>query len=558
MKLSDQAVLIARLRDVLGEKVGTSSVRLLETHISYVLLTGEYVYKIKKAVNLGFLDFSTLELRRFYCEEELRLNQRYAPKLYLEVVAIGGTPQVPTLGGPGAAIEYAVKMREFAQDDLAGNLLARGELGEAQIDLLAAKLAAFHASCARMNPQAAHATAQAILRPARDNFSEMRRLLGEHAGQAEHAESAKRVDRVEPGGNADLDFLAQWTEHEFAARASTFEQRRGEGHVRECHGDLHLGNIARIDGELAFFDCIEFNEGFRWIDVMNEVAFLVMDLDDHGRADLAYRLLNAYLEHTGDYAGLAVLRFYVVYRAMVRAKIALMRVAQSDAVAGELPDEALGYLRLARRWAQPERAALILTHGLSGCGKTTVSQGLLQAIGAIRVRSDVERKRLAGMAASARSGAAIGGGLYAEDMGEATYQRLLSAAQAILAAGYTAIVDATFLRRAQRRLFEGWAQAHAVALAILHLEAPESILRERVARRAREGQDASEATPAVLEHQLRSQEPLVAAELPALIKHDATRPVDAASSAALGRALLQHAWARQPQDALPIGTERHA
>ena len=287
------------------------NIEILQTHISWVILTGTYVYKIKKPVNLGFLDFSSLEKRHRYCEEELRLNRRFAPSLYEAVVAIAGSPGHPRIGGAGDAIEYAVRMRQFAQDALASRMLADDKLTAEHIDDFAEYVAAFHAK-AEVAEDAGE-TAQAVMAPARENFTQLLRLLHDVADQ----------DAIRE--------LQAWTEREHAALAAEFSARQAQGRVRECHGDLHLGNIVMIDGRLLPFDCIEFDPALRRIDVMNEVAFLVMDLLDRGRGDFAYRFLNAWLECSGDYAGLAVLRFYVVYRAMVRAKVHGLRAMQEDA-----------------------------------------------------------------------------------------------------------------------------------------------------------------------------------------------------------------------------------
>ncbi|MFI4940090.1 MAG: AAA family ATPase, partial [Burkholderiales bacterium] len=372
---STQRALIDNLREALREHDGAQFVNVLETHISFVLLTGPYAYKVKKAVKFDFLDFSTLALRRFYCQEELRLNRRCAPQLYLEVLAIKGSAETPVIEGAGPAIEYAVKMIEFPQENLADRLLARGELRKEHIDALAIKLAVLHRSCGRAAPDSPHGVPKLILQQAREALSGTRKLLGE------------------PADLADLDKLEKWTEQEFAARSNIFAKRKFDGLVRECHGDLHLGNVALANGEILLFDCIEFSEDLRWIDVMSDVAFLFMDLLARERVDFGYRFINSYLEVTGDYEGLSVLRFYVVYRAMVRAEITLLGMSQCmDGEKTKLAKIARDYLNLAKRWAQPMQpasAALILMHGLSGSGKTTVSQDILQTIGAIRLRSDV-------------------------------------------------------------------------------------------------------------------------------------------------------------------------
>ncbi|MBK7473013.1 MAG: phosphotransferase [Betaproteobacteria bacterium] len=306
----DQRPLVESLRTYLATLHGCAHVELLETHISFVLVAGDFAYKLKKAVKLPFLDFSTLDARRYYCEQELRLNRRYAPQLYLDVVPVTGSAGNPDVGGAGPAIEYAVWMRAFAQQDLASRVLQRGALSPQHIDALAARVATFHESIARAGVESPFGTPAVIRQDALDNIDEIGRLPGA------------------TGATPGLDRLRQWTESESAALAGTFLRRRAGGFVRECHGDLHLDNIALVDGEITPFDGIEFNDELRWIDVMNEIAFLLMDLRYRGRPDLAARFLNAWLEHTGDYPGLAVLRYYVVYRALVRAKVAFLRAAQ--------------------------------------------------------------------------------------------------------------------------------------------------------------------------------------------------------------------------------------
>jgi aminoglycoside phosphotransferase family enzyme/predicted kinase len=483
-------------------------VTVLETHISYVLLTGRHAYKIKKAVDFGFLDFTTLAARRHFCEEELRLNRRLAFALYLDVVPVTGSIDAPVLGGDGIAIEYAVKMREFPQEALASGLLARGEIEPADIDALAAKVAAFHRAIEAAAAGAGFGAPEGILQRAQDNCSTILPLLDD------------------PAERAEIEALAAWTGREHAARRGVFLHRLEEGFVRECHGDLHLGNIARIDGELTIFDCIEFNPALRWIDVMSEVAFTVMDLEDRGRADLGHRFLNAYLERTGDYAGLAVLRFYLVYRALVRAKVVRLRTAQL--APGEARSAAIaeyrGYVHLARGYAATPPSAIVITHGLSGSGKTQLSEALLEALGAVRVRSDVERKRLHGLDARDHRGAERG--LYAGAATDATYRRLAALTREIVAAGYVAIADAAFLKRAQRDLFRELAAKLGVAFVILAFPVSEAALRDRVARRSAVGSDASDADLAVLGYQMHTQEPLAPDEEPHVVWYDAEAPLE--------------------------------
>jgi len=452
---------------------------LVETHISWVLFDHGTVYKIKKAVRFPFLDFTTLASREFYCREELRLNSRLAPSIYLDVVPITGTFDAPVVGGGGAPIEYAVKMREFDQDGLLSRVIARDELTSPRVDALAIEVAAVHERAARAGADLPYGQQAGILEDARGNFTAI-------TGTLEAADRAR------------LDALREWTERECARCTPVFAARRREGFVRECHGDLHLGNIALVGGAVTLFDCIEFNPAMRWIDVMSDVAFLVMDLRDRNRPDLAARFLNTYLERTGDYGGLGVLRFYTVYRALVRAKIAWLRQAGTPFHS---------YVALALRETTPPAPSVVITHGVAGSGKSTRAQALVDA-GAVAVRSDVERKRLHGLPPDARTASNTGGGLYTAAISRATYDRLASLARTIVAAGYTVVVDATFLKRAQRDLLRGVAAERRVPFVIADCSAPAPVLRERVARRLSRGGDASEATLDVLAQQLASEEPL--------------------------------------------------
>ena len=526
------AGLIARLRDPQRYPHAVGGVELLETHISWVLLTGGYAYKIKKPLDLGFLDFGSLAARRHACEEELRLNRRTAAALYLEVVPITGTEDEPVIGGPGPAIEYAVKMHEFPQDALADRLAARGELPVERMDELAATIAAFHAGVERAGRASAFGGPAEVVAPARQNFDQLRMLVDD-------AESAAALGR-----------LAAWTEREFARLRVTFGARRRDGFVRECHGDLHLRNLVQQDGRLVPFDCIEFDERLRWIDVMSEVAFLVMDLADHGLVAHAWRFLNAYLEESGDYAGLAVLRFYLVYRAMVRAKIAALRARQLRAGA---PDRAQadrdcrGYLQLAEGLAALDRRALVVTRGLSGSGKSAFAEAFVEEWGAIRVRSDVERKRLHGLEARAHTGARVGGGIYAPDATRRTYERLREAARAIVTAGFPAVADASFLALADRDALRALARELGVPFAIAACEAPEAVLRERILARARSAAEASEATLEVLARQLATQEPLAPAERTFAVAVDSAQDLGALRRSAIAIGARLGLWRLRPR-----------
>ncbi|MEO1765844.1 AAA family ATPase [Thiobacter aerophilum] len=459
----------------------------IETHISTVLLAGAFAYKIKKPYDLGFLDFTTLAARRHYCEEELRLNRRFSPELYLAVLPITGSHEDPHLGGEGPAIEYALKMRRFPPGSLLSEAMARGEISEAQIDALACDVAALHQRIAVASPDTPWGMPTTLAAQARQNVEQIQPLLGSDAQRRE------------------LQALARWTETELARLEPLIQRRKQEGFVRECHGDMHTGNMVVIDGRIRLFDCIEFNEAFRWIDVMSEVAFLVMDLASQGRPELGWRFLNLYLEQTGDYPGVGVLRYYLVFRAVVRAKVAAFEAAQPG-----IEEHARlkawrryeQYMTLARRFQHAEPPLLIVMHGLSGSGKSTLAARLAERLGAIRLRSDVERKRLFGLKPLERS---TGQDIYTAEATRRTYARLHGLAPVILAAGFTCILDATYLKKSERDAARQAARDHAFV--ILSCQAGKATLRARVATRHAAGTDAAEADLRVLTLQSHWLEP---------------------------------------------------
>jgi uncharacterized protein len=485
--------LLAAMREPACYPHSADRVSLIETHISWVFLAGDYAYKVKKPVALGFLDFSTLEARRFYCEEELRLNRRTAPALYLAVVPIVENAGVTRVDGTGKPVEYALRMRRFPQEALADAMARRGELRVEQAEAIAAAVAEFHAGIPAAASDAECGSPERVAAPALANFEQLGGLVADGRGKEKLAE------------------LRAWTLAESARLRDVFAARKRGGFVRECHGDLHLGNIAFLHGRPVPFDCIEFDPELRWIDVMNEVAFVAMDLLEHGLAAAGWRFLNAYLEATGDYAGVRVLRYYLVYRAVVRAKIACIRSQQSGdahAAQGRAQREFGEYLALAGSLAASGHRALVVMHGLSGSGKTTVAQKMSERLGAVRVRSDVERKRLHGLTAGARTQSQPFGGIYAPEATRLTYARLARAARDVVESGYGVIVDAAFLRRAERDELRALALELGASFLIASCRASEAALRGRVARRQAAVSDASEAGVSVLENQLATQEAL--------------------------------------------------
>jgi aminoglycoside phosphotransferase family enzyme/predicted kinase len=471
---------VATGRALVGALARALDAQLIETHISWVLLAAGFAYKVKKPLRLPFVDYATLALRRHFCQEELRLNRRLAPSLYLGVSRITGTPAAPALDGEGPVLEYAVRMRRFPAGALLSERLASERLDKDDVDRVAILVARFQQGLPSSPPASGFGNGAA----------RRSRALAALAGAAPAAIAGEQA------------FLAAWLEAGAAELLPLWSARCEHGAVREGHGDLHLDNLVILDGAVAAFDCIEFDPTLRWIDVLDEIAFPVMDFAARARADLAYRLLNLWLDLSGDHGALPALRFALVYRALVRAHTACLRGPQAA-------PQARRYLQAALRWTVPGEPRLTITHGLPGSGKTFASQRLLEQHGAIRLRSDVERKRLAGLAMLDDSRAA-GLDLYGAGASAATYARLFELARAALRAGHPVILDAAFLRRDERARALALSRELRVPYAILACEAPPAVLRERIG--SRRG-DASEADLAVLERLRTQAEPLEQDEL---------------------------------------------
>ena len=501
LTLAEQARVVAGLKRALGATQPAQPVGMIETHISFVLLVGAHAYKIKKCVKLGFLDFSTLALRRHFCEEELRLNRRIAPLIYLGIVAVTCAGGQPALGGAGPIVDFALRMNAFDQDQLWERRVGRGALAIAHIDQLAASLCALHRDAATNPPDPQYGEPAQVRAPMLHTLDALHTLLGPQQSECW----------------AGLAQIRSWEASAFSALEPAFAQRCAAGQVRECHGDLHLGNVTMMRDVPTMFDCLEFDAGLRWTDVMSDVAFLAMDLQRHARDDLAQRFVNAYLEGSGDYDGVRVLRYHVVYRALVRARVAALRGARAS-------DDVRAYLDVACRCSAPSRPVLFVTHGFSGSGKTTWTGQLLEAIGAIRIRADVERKRIVHLAALARTNSALRCGLYSSAANLATQERLRGAAKDVLEGGFHAILDATFLERDARDQARALAHQLGARFVILDFRADAATLRRRILARSERGGDASEAGLAVLENQFRNDAPLAVDERPDTIEIDAEQP----------------------------------
>ncbi len=485
--MSEADTLAEALLDPAAWPHEVDDLRIIETHISRVYLTGDYAYKIKKPVQLDFLDYSTLEQRRRSAEDELRLNMRWAPELYIDVVPITGRPDAPSVSGGGTPIEYAVRMRQFPQAALLSVQLDQGLLTQEDVLDLAAMIADRHAS-APANDEVRLGGHAAIRKPMDENYPYIAAWLGPD----------------------EVDVFRRWTDRELARHERLLEARRRDGRIRRCHGDLHLRNLVRLEDGIVAFDCIEFSEELRTLDVISDLTFLSMDLVAGGHEALAWTLLDRYLALSGDYEGMQLYGLYHVYHCMIRAKVAAIRASErsDDESAGRETDLAdmHHYLDVARNWIEREGAALIVMHGLSGSGKTWVSSRLVGTLGAVRLRSDTERKRLHGLAENAATGSAPGEGLYGKAASAAVYTRLNALAKCLLSNGHRVVLDATFLRRHERDAARTLAAQLGVPSVIVAVEAPETELVPRLEARQDTGGDASEADREVLAFQRRRVE----------------------------------------------------
>ena len=462
----------------------------LETHISYVLLVGDNAYKFKKPLNLGFLDFSTLALRHDYCAREVALNRRYTPTLYRGVLALVRGPQGLSFDTPGDPLNYAVWMQRFPDGERLDQLLDRGAVDTSTFAVLGHAIGEMHLHAPQAPTDRDYGSA---------DLARTQMVAGIDALRDVAPVASQVLDRYR---NA------------IAASSGLLVARQRDGFIRDCHGDLHLSNIVRLKDRLAPFDCLEFNDELRFIDTMSDFAFLKMDLELRKATEYSNTLLNAYLTACGDYGGLALLRVYCAYRSIVRAMVAnlasrsLSKPARADALA-----RSARHLQLTEDYLKPPPTpTLLITHGVSASGKSWRSRRIVAHYGYIHLRSDIKRRRLVGLIESAPSHSPLNAGMYDARQTEFTYLRLSMLAAVVLRAGYSVIVDATFLTARQRAAFRQLAHERNIPFGILACAAPEPVLRARIEARRAAATDPSEATQEVLARQLATCEPLNALE----------------------------------------------
>lgn len=456
--------------------------QIIETHLSWVILTGKFAYKIKKPLNLGFQDYTTLENRKKYYELELQLNKRTAPGIYQHIVPITGTHENPEFNGKGPIIEYAIVMKEFPQGSLLSNLAKNNLLNTDTISKLSSIIAQFHQSIETCPQSYIYGTPENILQPILDNFTQLK-----------ESKDPKVLDTIQQ--------IEDWNNMAYPSLKPILETRKRDGFIKACHGDLHLGNIVLIENNPVLFDCIEFNESFRWIDVLNDLAFLCMDLEHFNLPHFGGILLNLYLEKTLDYEHLNLFRFYQCYRAVVRAKIAYLQMLQTPENAKAINLDLNKFLSLSSSYIQKRTPKLVLTHGFSGSGKTLYTQTLLTDCNTIRLRSDVIRLNMLSKIHDQTQ-------RYSNESTEQVYNILAHYAKNLIQAGFDVIIDATFLKAKFRSQFFEIANTLNCHIEIFAFEASLPTLKTRIKQRISKGYDLSEADADVLKLQIDQYEPL--------------------------------------------------
>jgi len=480
-------------------------IELVQTQMSFVFLTDNYVYKVKKPVNLGYLDYTTLEKRQFYCQREVELNRRLCPDAYLGVVSITQDKSDIVIGGQGEVIEYAVKMRRLPQEKMMAALLDRNQVSTEMIAAVAERLAEFHRRAETSDAISQFGGLDTIIQNTGENFTQTEKYICKAISEKKYGQIKDYTD----------GFIAQNT--------SLFQKRVKEGRIRDCHGDLHAAHICFSDG-ICIYDCIEFNDRFRYSDVASEVAFLAMDLDHYGRADLSRSFVKAYVARSRDSELLRLLGFYKCYRAYVRGKVACFQLDDPYIKEKEpVRETARSYFDLAHAYLRP-KPALFITVGLVGAGKTVLAQALARQLGLAAIHSDVTRKRLASIPLTEHRFEEFDHGIYSADFSRLTYDTMLNEAKIILADGGSVILDASFIRAEHRLKAKQLAEEMKADFFIIECTLAEEIVRQRLPERLKQG-TVSDGRWEIFEEQKRQFEAVTEVLEANYVIIDTSRPV---------------------------------
>jgi uncharacterized protein len=466
------------------------SIELLQTQMSFVLIAGGFVYKIKKPVNLGYLDYSTIDKREYYCRRELELNKRLCPGAYLDVVTISRSGNEFVLGNGDEIVDFAVKMRNLPQNRMLSILLQRNEVSLEAMERIARRVADFHARAETNAIISDFGSIASIRTNTEENFEQTREAVGRTLSQTKYQR------------------IMEYTRQFVTGNAAIFEGRVNGGRIRDCHGDMHAAHVCITDG-ICIYDCIEFNERFRYGDVASEIAFLAMDLDHYGRGDLSSCLVDSYVRESDDRDMMKLVPFYKCYRAYVRGKVEGFKLKDaylSQKEKDSAVETAAGYFDLAGFYARP-RPALFVTVGVTGTGKSTMSYALARHTGAIVLSSDVIRKGLADIPVTEHRFDVFGSGIYTQEFSRRTYDRMFALAADYLASGRSVVLDATFIRKADRVRAADVAIRHDADLLVMECRLSDESIRQWLARRSRTG-SASDGREEILEPQMRAFEPV--------------------------------------------------
>jgi aminoglycoside phosphotransferase family enzyme/predicted kinase len=486
----------------------TKRIELVQTQMSFVLLADDYVYKVKKPVNLGFLDYTTLEKRRFFCQREVELNQRLCPEVYLGVVPVTREGRKILIQGKGEAIEYAVKMRRLPQQEMMDVLLINGKVTAEMTARVAQKLAAFHRGAETSASISAFGEIKAIRKNTDENFNQTKKYIGKTISRDKYRQ------------------IKAYTDSFIKENAALFHKRIADGRIRDCHGDLHAAHICFTDG-ICIYDCIEFNDRFRYSDVAAEVAFLAMDLDHYGRADLSRSFINAYIDKSKDRELLKLLNFYKCYRAYVRGKVESFKLNDPyipPAEKKKIFDTASSYFDLATFYIR-SRPILLITTGLVGTGKTFLAQALAKRLGLVVISSDVTRKRLSGIPPTKHRFEEFDRGIYSAEFSRKTYDTMFAEAKDILTEGGSVILDASFIKARERLKVKELAEELGADFFIVECSLDERTIKQRLTRRLEEV-STSDGRWEIYPSQKRAFEPVVEAPAPKHVIIDTSKPLE--------------------------------
>ena len=445
-------------------------VEIMQTQMSFVFIAGDYVYKIKKPVNLGYLDYTTLAQRKYFCDKEVELNRRLSPQTYLGVIPITKTGRKYILGGSGEAIEYAVKMRYLPQDRMMNVLLPKGQVTTEMVAEVAKIIAEFHSNAATSPEISYYGSLKAINVNNDENYSQTEKYIGKTITKEQY----ERIKRFNDSFIKENEAL--------------FNDRVAKGRVRDCHGDLHAAHICFAD-KISIYDCIEFTDRFRYSDVASEVSFLAMDLDHYGFADLSRSFIKAYISRSRDEEIFKLLRFYKCYRAYVRGKVESFKTDDpyiSEAEREKTRTAAAGYFSLADAYTK-KKPLLFITVGLMGTGKSTIARALARRLGLTVISSDVTRKKLAGVPLTERHFEGFSAGIYTSDFTRQTYEAMFKEAGEILKSGDSVILDASFIKTEERLKAKQLADTTGADFGIIEIGLAENVIKERLTRRQASG-----------------------------------------------------------------------